>query len=242
MTKFADLDTATRFRDLLRSVVKDVLRQERPPETYATVQTIDRVARTAVVRFPGETSDITLPMGALQPFYPGDVVRVRGLAGDRYIDQPTSALPFIPQATLYGTTAQRNAFVGMTAGQTWYDTVTKYLWVYDGTNWIVPYPLGRIATAQTIVNSAAFTSIIYPVTLSNISLLANRKIRVTCSATLYSATANANVELCACDAGGTIAAQTYRILSLGGAAESSFTEWVFNNTTATSTFGCRLGV
>jgi hypothetical protein len=238
-TRFADPLAATRFRDVVRGICRSVLRTERPGDTYAVVQSIDRTNRKAVVRYPGETVDITLPMGAVQPSAVGDSVRVKGMPADRHIDEPVGNF-FIPGATLIGTAAARLLVTNLITGMTFYETDTKRLYVYDGTNWIVPYPLGRIGLASMTGNSAAFTSIIYPLTLSNVPIIANRKIKVYVHTNAYSASSGVHVSVSACDSGGTIASQAYRVISNGGLAEQINVEWCFTQVAATS-FGCRIG-
>jgi hypothetical protein len=239
-TRFADPLAATRFRDVVRGICRSVLRTERPGDTYAVVQSIDRANRRAVVRYPGETVDITLPMGAVQPSAVGDSVRVKGMPADRHIDEPVGNF-FIPGATLIGTAAARLLVTNLITGMTFYETDTKRLYVYDGTNWIVPYPLGRIGLASMTSNSASFGgAIIYPLTLSNVAIIANRKIKVYVHANVQSASAGVHVSISACDVNGTIASQAYRVLSSGGLQEQITAEWCFSQVAAT-TFGCRLG-
>jgi hypothetical protein len=85
---FDDWDFATRFRDTIASFSEGAVERLRPAPRYATVVTIDRVGRTCTVRFPGETATtpVTVPMGSIQPSKAGQVVRVAGTLGDRYID------------------------------------------------------------------------------------------------------------------------------------------------------------
>ena len=77
---------ATEFRDVVVKVCESVIERLRPNPRYGTVVTIDRVARTCTVRFPLETDAVTIPMGSIQPASIGQIVRVVGVLGDRYID------------------------------------------------------------------------------------------------------------------------------------------------------------
>ena len=107
MGNFGDVSTATRMRDSISSIVRHILRTERPDNVYATVQSINRLTRKCVVRFAGETTDIELPMSAIEPAGVGDTVRVIGSATDRYVDQPvgvTGNEPYVP----YGLLAEAN--------------------------------------------------------------------------------------------------------------------------------------
>jgi hypothetical protein len=84
----ADLDeypTALRFRDIIQSMVSAQIEKNRPRYKYAVVKSIDRVNYKSTVRFPGETVDVTVNMGAVQPNAINQVVRVDGIASDRYI-------------------------------------------------------------------------------------------------------------------------------------------------------------
>lgn len=87
---FGDLDKATRVRDVIASISKQAIRNDRPSDVYATVQAIDRVGGTCDITFPGESTTITLPMGAIQPQTTGTYVRVVGVAQDRRVDSPAA--------------------------------------------------------------------------------------------------------------------------------------------------------
>lgn len=79
-------DFATKFRDVIVEICESVIERSRPDSRYATVISIDRTARTCKVRFPGETDDMTIAMGSIQPAKPGQTVRIAGTLGDRYVD------------------------------------------------------------------------------------------------------------------------------------------------------------
>lgn len=105
MTKLSDLTTATRLRDVISAMVRDILKMERPADVYATVEGIDRVARTATVSFPGEATPVTLPMSVLQPTGTGGVVRVVGTRNDRRIEAPSgTAGVYVDANTVAATT------------------------------------------------------------------------------------------------------------------------------------------
>src|ERR1044072_5038721 len=86
MSGFGEYSTALRFRDVVRSVVAREVDASRPRYQYAGVKSIDRVNYKCTVRLPGETADVTVNMGSLQPSAIDQVVRVDGLASDRFID------------------------------------------------------------------------------------------------------------------------------------------------------------
>lgn len=83
---FDDWDYATRFRDVIVNIAESALARARPEARYATVISIDRVARSCVVQFPGESAQVVVPMGSIQPAQIGQTVRIAGTLGDRYID------------------------------------------------------------------------------------------------------------------------------------------------------------
>jgi hypothetical protein len=82
---FEDFATATKFRDLVTRIAEDTVERMRPRYRYATVMSIDRNNYKATVQFPGETSTVTVGMGALQPATTGQRVRIHGVQGERYI-------------------------------------------------------------------------------------------------------------------------------------------------------------
>ena len=95
-------------------------------------------------------------------------------------------------------------------GQPIYETDTKRVAVSDGTNWIVPYPLGELARTNRTSNSAAFgTSVTYFDTVTA-TLLPNRKIRVRVAANILAGTAGQTVSLGVATNAGTILNQAYR--------------------------------
>ena len=96
-------------------------------------------------------------------------------------------------------------FAGMQIRET--DTGREYN--YSGSAWVIPHPLGRLGHAVLNANSSAFTSIIYPLSVT-VTALANRRLRVHVHANVFSTTDGANISVSVCDAGGTIANQAYR--------------------------------
>lgn len=73
------------MRDVIERLVRVEIERQRPPYSYATVESIDRTRRRATVIFPGETVGVTVAMGAVQPKAVGQIVRVDGRLGDRFI-------------------------------------------------------------------------------------------------------------------------------------------------------------
>lgn len=86
MATWSDSPTAQAMRDLIQQVTRTMLATERPQVRYATVVTLDRTNRKATVTYIGETSTATVAMGSVQPANTGQVVRIGGPMGDRYIE------------------------------------------------------------------------------------------------------------------------------------------------------------
>jgi len=81
-----DYRFALEFKETLARLVKEEVERTRPRYRMATVVSFDRVTRKCVVNFPGDISNEVVNMGSIQPNTAGQVVRVAGLSGDRYID------------------------------------------------------------------------------------------------------------------------------------------------------------
>lgn len=83
---FSSPEAAAKLRDLIRRMIQSEFFKQR--SRLATVNTIDRANRKATVTFTGETSPVTVKMGGVQPYNTGagNVVRIAGPPGDRYID------------------------------------------------------------------------------------------------------------------------------------------------------------
>lgn len=86
---FAGYNTAARATKAMRIVAENAINRQRPAPAYATVETIDTTNRRCTVRYL-DTTDPTLAavpvsMGSISPARPGQVVRIEGVLGDRYI-------------------------------------------------------------------------------------------------------------------------------------------------------------
>jgi hypothetical protein len=86
-----DYRFALEFKETLARLVKEEIERQRPRYQMATVISFDRVLRKCTVNFPGDTSNAVVNMGSIQPNAIGQVVRVAGVAGDRYIDDVLGA-------------------------------------------------------------------------------------------------------------------------------------------------------
>src|SRR5690242_18343360 len=80
-----DFETALRMRDMLQKLVAGEVESQRPRLQYATVTAIDRVKRKCSVKFPGDSSSVSVSMGSVQPRDVGQIVRIDGLLGDRFV-------------------------------------------------------------------------------------------------------------------------------------------------------------
>lgn len=76
---------AARLRDVIRRLVLNELERNRPKYKYAEVVEIDLPARTCRVLYPGDGAAITVRIGSIVPSAVGQIVRVDGLPGDRFI-------------------------------------------------------------------------------------------------------------------------------------------------------------
>lgn len=99
MTKaMGDYTYALKFRDVIIEIIKEQIEAIRPRYQMATVISIDRINYTCMVRFPGDTTDAKVNMGSTQPAAVGQIVRVEGLNGDRYIADVMGP-PYDPTST-----------------------------------------------------------------------------------------------------------------------------------------------
>lgn len=86
MSGLGEWTNSVKFRDLIRKVCMKVLDKERPKYVYAVVQSVDTASRTAWVLYPGDVEPVTVPYGMIAvPEGAGQVVRIDGLPGDRFI-------------------------------------------------------------------------------------------------------------------------------------------------------------
>jgi hypothetical protein len=84
--KWSDPAAAAAVRDAVRVVVSDRMEALRPAPKYATVQTIERQERRCTVIYAGEATPVTVMMGSIQPRHAGQIVRVGGPPGGRYVE------------------------------------------------------------------------------------------------------------------------------------------------------------
>lgn len=85
MKNWENFSTATGFRDTLRKFIRAEIERLRPRYRYATVVNPTEVNGKVEVRFPGETATSMVSSPDGMPISVGQVVRVEGVQGDRYI-------------------------------------------------------------------------------------------------------------------------------------------------------------
>lgn len=85
MNEIEKFGTGVKFRDLLRKFIRAEVDRIRPKYRYATVVNPAVVDNKVEVQFPGETGTVMVVCPYDQPLSAGQVVRVEGLAGDRFI-------------------------------------------------------------------------------------------------------------------------------------------------------------
>jgi hypothetical protein len=82
---WSDYAAALRMRDMMQQMMNTEIEKIRPRHQYATVVSFNRITRKCEVQFPGEVSTVWVNMGSIQPKLVGQVVRIDGVLGDRYI-------------------------------------------------------------------------------------------------------------------------------------------------------------
>ena len=91
MASLDDFQTAIQFQTVVRNMIKEELQAQSLGYKYAEVISIDPQNRKAVVKYSDIAGDVaTVNTGVITPLSAGQVVRVDGKAGDRYITDVTS--------------------------------------------------------------------------------------------------------------------------------------------------------
>lgn len=88
---FDQLNSAVRVKETIERVAMGVVDTVRPASRYATVVSYNTAARTAVVQYPDEAGTFTVKCGGVLPTANGQVVRIAGQVGDRYVDDVIGA-------------------------------------------------------------------------------------------------------------------------------------------------------
>lgn len=163
MAGFDDFNTALAMRDTIRKMVESEVQRQRPRYQYATVTAIDRVSRKCTVQFPGEAGTVVVNMGALQPNTVGQVVRIDGLAGDRFVSDVIGD-PYDPLAIAVSTATSTNATqdTRLTAVESKNTTQDSRLTTVESTNTTQNSRLttveGRLGTDQSITTGFTMVS------------------------------------------------------------------------------------
>jgi hypothetical protein len=109
---FDDPAVAIAIRDAVKTFAKQVIDEQFPPSESGRVQSIDHIGGTCMVLFPGHTESVQIKLrpgmhpsrAALDyPTLPewGDVVRVEGGLGDRYVSEVLVGGPRLEKPRLY---------------------------------------------------------------------------------------------------------------------------------------------
>lgn len=98
MAGLGDYQVALRMRDLIKILVTAGIDEQRPRLQYGTVTSIDRINRKCGILFPGASGSVNINMGAIQPSAVGQIVRIDGLNGDRFVSD-VMGRPFIESVT-----------------------------------------------------------------------------------------------------------------------------------------------
>lgn len=84
MSSFEKQSTATAFRDVVREMVQAEVDRIRPRYRYATVVQVTDVNKCEI-QYPGEDNTVVVTMPYNARLEPGQVVRIEGMQGDRFI-------------------------------------------------------------------------------------------------------------------------------------------------------------
>lgn len=77
--------TVLGFRESIRKLIGAEVERLRPRYRYAEVISFDINMGTAEVKYPGETETVTLPVSGGMPSVVGQIVRIEGMRGDRFV-------------------------------------------------------------------------------------------------------------------------------------------------------------
>lgn len=121
-----ELSYAQAMRDVIKSLVLQEIGRLRPSPSYGRVSAIASDRKTCSVVFPGDTDPVSVRTYTTQPATAGavgvgDVVRVEGISGDRYVTEVVSGLSFLraKQASFLGiptSAGTANAVIDATTG------------------------------------------------------------------------------------------------------------------------------
>lgn len=81
----ADYDYAARFLAAVQKMIADVIDSKRPEYKYATVTALGTGNKTAQIKYPGDADSVTVRIETSTTPVVGDVVRIEGRSGDKYL-------------------------------------------------------------------------------------------------------------------------------------------------------------
>lgn len=101
MPSFEEYEAALKARDTVQALVGAEMERQRPGYRYATVVSISPILNQAQVVFPEGGDPVTVQMTAIQPSFVGQLVRIDGKPGDRFIADVfgTASLAGVPVAS-----------------------------------------------------------------------------------------------------------------------------------------------
>lgn len=107
-----------------------------------------------------------------------------------------------------------------------YEVDTDLTYVYNGSLWVVPHPLGQLGRTTRTSNSSSFTSspVAYPNSVT-VTTLPNRKIRVVVHANVQANGAGVGTSIGIASGAGTILNQAYRYQADAGVADQISCEY-----------------
>lgn len=109
MAPMDSISYAQEMRDVIKNFITKEIVRLRPTAAFGRVTAIASDRKSCSVVFPGDTDPVPVRMYSTQPATAGapgvgDVVRVEGISGDRYVTEVVAGLPFIQarQASFLG--------------------------------------------------------------------------------------------------------------------------------------------
>lgn len=109
MAQFGDLSASMKMRDVINKLVKTLIDKERPRYRYASVVSWVRSTGKCTVVYNGETNEVVVNMGSIQPTAVSQIVRIEGIGIDKYITEVLglhySDVPIGSAIRYYGTVA-----------------------------------------------------------------------------------------------------------------------------------------
>lgn len=86
MAGWSSYKNAAAMRDAIQAIVVDVINKLIPPPQYAQVASIDEEAQRALVQYSEGGVPVPVRLLSVVPTQPGQVVRIGGRTGDRFVE------------------------------------------------------------------------------------------------------------------------------------------------------------